>query len=379
MSISAPRGGSQTTPTHQRARQEEANAQRRIEAAREQVAKAQKEAESEISVIRERSQQQTLSETAKQEERVQRIREQGYENLNKVRQTQQQEIKRVRDGGEKKINELRQHYGQKAYETERKSQVQIQELIQNNQIAIKNERETSQSELKNLKETGQAELLHLQREIENQMDIMRQANNKRYEETLAAQKNFVKEREAHFNKENETLHAFHEERLNELFGRVTEQLQKIQDHKSKKLATYDQQGKDPFYSFVDLGTRLKENRDSYTLSARIPKHEQANIRILARENEIVLIGSRRNEEEKETETGRIKGVSSYQTYRERFPVAFPIDGSKLERSFQGDRLIVTIPKKGLWDQKAMAKNHRTEVENSDLMRPVFPRTLSIDA
>jgi HSP20 family molecular chaperone IbpA len=167
------------------------------------------------------------------------------------------------------------------------------------------------------------------------------------------------------------------EQLSELNQTASEQLRRSRMDTAQKLAAYEERQEDPFYKLLDLNAQLHDIGDSYVLTARIPPHEQQKVNVsLKGNNQLVISGYRRNEEKLEVGPGRMKGTASHQSYSETFPLSWPVEGRKLEKYFEGDELIVKLPKKtensvhSVYESDKKAKPERARVQ-----RPTFPENL----
>jgi hypothetical protein len=87
---------------------------------------------------------------------------------------------------------------------------------------------------------------------------------------------------------------------------------------------------------------------------------------------LVLSGTRRNEEKVELSPGHTQGTASYQSYSESFPLPFPVEARQLSKTFDGDMLIATIPKK---NQYAFEKPAKPVPQRLKAERPKLPDNL----
>ena len=142
---------------------------------------------------------------------------------------------------------------------------------------------------------------------------------------------------------NATL-AQDQKSLDIVAGKATTQLNQLRADTSQKLAAYQDRQGDPFYKLKDIDADLREERDRFVLTATIPPHEQDHVSVSVSGNNLIVSGTRRNEEKLDLGPGRSKSSASYQTYQESFPLPWPVDRNLLTREFQGDRLVVTVPK-----------------------------------
>ena len=123
--------------------------------------------------------------------------------------------------------------------------------------------------------------------------------------------------------------------------------------------------------------KLVEKQDHFLLTALVPEHEQKKIQVIIRGNELVLSGQRKNQEKIELSQGHSRSTSSYQSFHESLPLTYPVDELRLSKRFEGDLLIVEIPKRNSFDpNKTQAvKGRQSSEETVMAVRPDFPSNL----
>src|SRR5690606_8538039 len=137
------------------------------------------------------------------------------------------------------------------------------------------------------------------------------------------------------------------------------------------LPIYSSQKNDPFYRMVNLDAEVRENDQQFVLTARIPPHERDRININIRGNEVVISGKRRSDEILEVGPGHKQRTSSFQTFSETFPLNWPVNSKFMTREWDGDTLIVRIPKRATYD----APRPQKTVQRSTIDRPKFPTNI----
>jgi HSP20 family protein len=162
--------------------------------------------------------------------------------------------------------------------------------------------------------------------------------------------------------------------LDRINRNTTEDIHRLQESTARKLDAYNDRLHDPFYQLVVTDAKLSENSDSYVLTATIPPHEQEQISINIRGNQLVLSGNRRSKEKIEDAPGRELSTSSFQTFSETFPLDMPVDSRALSRRFDGDQLTVTIPKRLNYKPAPMHEIKKAEPIRAE--RPKFPDNLT---
>jgi HSP20 family molecular chaperone IbpA len=344
-----------------------------VAAAQKLVDQAKSDAEAEVARVREDTETQTLAEIDRRETMLENERAKGYEALRELQQQQQAELSRLRREGEAALEHLKEHYrtttNAAQFEGERElkqtraartREVQTEttatanevEMLRrdhvdkvSNQLAFNEARETE------LRESAKTDLERKRIDTNAAIDRSRQAYEEKFERI-----------------QNETM-----ETLDSVGTRANREVRQVRQDTAQKLAAYSSRQRDPFYKLVDVGASLQENDDGYVLTATIPPQEQQHVTAVVRGDNLVVSGYRRNEERLEPEPGHSQSTSSYQSFQESFPLSVPVDSKRLVYEFEGDRLIVRVPKKGDW-----AKRDRVTPRAPDklrLERPEFPKNL----
>jgi HSP20 family molecular chaperone IbpA len=124
---------------------------------------------------------------------------------------------------------------------------------------------------------------------------------------------------------------------------------------------------------MEIGANLHDAGDRYVLTATVPEHEQAHVSVALKGDQIIVQGYRRNEEKLELRDGQTRSSNAYQSYSESFPLPWPVEGKLLTRHFEGDRLVVTVPKK---NEFAFSKaKYSPDAERARVEMPHFPDNL----
>jgi HSP20 family molecular chaperone IbpA len=133
--------------------------------------------------------------------------------------------------------------------------------------------------------------------------------------------------------------------LNEITQHSQNELQNIQTTKARNIDAYAKQQDDPFYQLVQLNGQLSEDETSYFVTFKIPEYEQDHLSANICGNQIILSGHRKSEEIEEMESGHQMTSSSYQIYRESFPLAWPIEPKTLSKVCDGEQVVIRVNKK----------------------------------
>lgn len=329
--------------------------------------------------------------------------------------------------GERRIEELKKHYDQEAVQTEIHGQERVEyEKAQGYEQLRKTQREKNRSlealskeagqqeadahenlraELtgtertgdKKLKELTAAQNMEMEREklkFKGTQDLMRAEHERQYaqiaaekEETLQTIKGSqdksltgLKETalattmaaEERYKNTQEQMVKAHAESLGAIDSKTTDELKSKQLAYSQKLAAYSSRASDPFYKIVDMKAGFAEEEGAYTVSVKAPAHEQAALKLNVRGDQLVLSGNRQNLDRVTTEEGTMRESTSFQTYREAFPITMPVDERGIMKSIKGDTVTFRVPKKG---PGALSPKKAAQPELLRAERPQFPANL----
>jgi HSP20 family molecular chaperone IbpA len=359
----------------------ERDAAQRIAAAEKQVREAQLEAETKIDEIRDQYVRRGELEHERRSQSLVQLQEKGYQELGRLKQAHASELNRTRDQGERELRQLQDHYRDTLYSTMRDGETELTRRqtesererstqSMNSQLEVnfaKEDHARRMSELKLAQETQygserdrlRAEYEKLKAETDEQREIARGRFGERYANETKAQTSAL-------------------ERVNR---EAALRLAELREDTEAKLAAYSRRQRDPFYRLVNLDAELREESDAFVLSARVPEHERANVSVSIQGGgrTLVVQGHRRAEESLalENEPGRTRKTSSYQSFSESFPLHHPVDARSLVREFDGDYLVVWLPKKPFYDQTPMHKA-KAAPERARAERPNFPKNLAVE-
>jgi len=206
------------------------------------------------------------------------------------------------------------------------------------------------------------------------MRTLMEAHRVEYERLKENLEKLSQETEASFQDKYQSQLERQDRQLGDMENRASQKLREIRADTSAKLSAYSSRQKDPFYKLLTHDAEFEEGEDEFTLTAKVPEHEQKNISVSIKGNQLVVSGYRRNEEKLEVAPGHTQGTASYQSFSETFPLTYPVDAKKLAKRFDGDKLIVTVPKSSEFKAKPVfqAKN---KPEPARIEKPKFPANL----
>jgi HSP20 family molecular chaperone IbpA len=120
-------------------------------------------------------------------------------------------------------------------------------------------------------------------------------------------------------------------------------------HKSEKIQTKQQHQTTPvddeFYKVKDRGNTITEDMQGYYIEAYAPEHEKTGVRVSITHNKAVISGSRKAQNEEESERGKMM-TNNFQTFREEFNLSTPVASEGITRERNGDYIRFFIPKLG---------------------------------
>lgn len=298
-------------------------------------------------------------------------RQKGYEALLDLKRQQEREINRTRQLGESQNKELTEHYQDEAHRTVSQGESDIKsqrELFGKMQAYEKSQLDQS----RNQSQSGTEMELQSKKEIHDQRMLdLKNFQTKEFERTHETYIEGNHKSQERFEKEFQDSDRLKKDILFNVNSKIASRIHDIKNDALVKLNAYEERNKDPFYKLVDVGADLSETSDEFILTATIPTHEQDHISVFIKGNEVVLNGTRRNEDSFGDENGK-RRTSSFQSYTQTFPIAAAVDSKRVQKSFEGDELTVRIPKS--FSRNALAQK-KPSVERATLDRPEIPKNL----
>jgi HSP20 family molecular chaperone IbpA len=322
----------------------ERDAQGRITQAQQSVTQAQQEANTELDQIRSQYDQKSELETANLDDSLDRQRLKGYEALRDLKRQQETELHRVKQEGDRDLAQAGNYYRDTKYATYRKGEEDVKELKEKQAQESQYTNKSGQLDYKTAKADQDRRLAELKDLQDHQYKEQNDIRSAKFEK-LKADTEVANQRTAeHFQKSYDSTIAQDQASIDLLQNIANKQINSIRAETSQALEAYSSRQNDPFYKLKDIGAALHEYGDKFVITANIPKGEQDHITVALRGNQLVIQGTRHNEEHLDLGPGRMKGTSSYQTFEESLPLNWPVDGRSLSKQFQGDRMVITVNK-----------------------------------
>jgi HSP20 family molecular chaperone IbpA len=371
VTISPPQRRSQTSDSAASAA--ERDAQGRVTQAEQSVENAQLDANKKLDNIREQYDEKSEVQEANLEDAVEHQKMKGYEQLRDLKRAQEAELRRVKMEGDRELAKESDYYRDTTYATYRKGEQDLTDLRQKQAVETNYTQKSGTIDFDAQKNEQERRLADLKQTEDFQYNEVNNQRLAKYEKLKADTETANQRTTDHFQASYKAVLDQDQASLDLINGKATHDINAIRADTSQKLSAYSDRQNDPFYKMKDIAGQLHEYNDKFVLTANIPRHEQDHVTVALRGNELVVSGTRRNEEKLEVSPGHSKGTSSYQSFEESFPLSWPVEGHQLMKEFNGDRLIVTIPKASQFASKGTYKAPGPQRLRAE--RPQFPGNL----
>lgn len=340
----------------------------------DQMAKShQEETQQKVEETHRQAEIQQNREKVRHESAIEDQRSEFFARTRELQHSLQAELARLRREGDAEVRKLQEHYQRALGSIERDGEQKLASQAGQKQVMVDYTRAQAEHELAVLQEQHAAQVQRLQDQREHQTGAMTQSAQL---ETARLKDAYVdayeKSREV-FAERHAELVGKQNQTLNKLHTAADQNLTKVRDESSAKIDAYANRQRDPFYRLMTTDARFSDEGDHYRLEATIPPHERDRLSVSVKGDQVVLAGYRRNEEKLELGPGRTQGSASFQSYQETFPLTWPVEARQMTRDYEGDRLIVKVPKKNEYAAplaKTKAKPGPARAE-----RPNFPSNI----
>jgi HSP20 family molecular chaperone IbpA len=371
MSVSQVSGGDSPLV---RAGTAEREATKRINDAAKQVDEAQKQSAKNLNQIQDHYEQEAMARNARYEGALQEQQVKGYEHIRDLRKGQDAESRRIRKDGEKDLSHLKEHYRNEVDSISKDNHRQVSELQNQNQRRIEYEKQMNDFEVEDVRTQHENQVRRLKDHHEEEINKVNTDSRTVYDKLKAEYEESNTRAKEHFDSYTKRVIDESQKTLDRIEGQVSHRIQDIRKDTSDKLAAYQSRQSDPFYKLMALQGKVYETGDSFILTARVPAHEQKGMTATIKGDNLIISGYRRNEETLETSPGHQLNSSSFQSFNESFPLSWPVEKNRLTKEFQGDLLIVRVPKK---NEYAFKKPQHAKPEKVRVEHPHFPSNLPL--
>lgn len=347
-------------------------ANRRIQQAEKLAKEAGRSGEAKVERLKQHYQKEAIRTELKHEENMEKQKLKGYEHLSAMARKQKEAIANQRRTAEREINQLKNHYDDQKLNLKLQSEKELKSIENQRKLSLAHEKRKTehdlalQTSLNDLKQTS------LQSQQQKRLHETKKAHDtefNRLKDNYVQSNQLAKE---NFDQKYQNLTKLQTQTLSKMNENIAKRIKDIRDESAVQLTAYSNRQNDPFYKMVKINGVLEESDQSYRLQATIPSYEQDQVSVSVHADQIIVSGKRRNEERLETEDGRQITTNSYQSYSETFPLDLPVDARGLSKRFDGDQLIVEVPKAGQHAPPLPFKAVSREIEIHD---PVYPKNI----
>ncbi len=358
-----------------RTRQVEVDSRTRMENARKQAEEVEREMDSRMEHARDSTESAVELEETKREKLVGTLRNETYKDVADIKRRTAAELARVRTESERELESLKETYEDQLQLTSHEGQKKMREGMSRNARLEAYQERASQAQIELLKRAHQEEVAAIEKAQAQARAEIEQQGEAELSRIRAQSESGREGSQKHF----ESAYANTLKNNSNAMARATteakRQLDQLRADHALKLSRYEDRLEDPFYRMVDLDLSVRDRGDYYTVEARVPEHEREHLKVTLRGNSVVVSGARRNEEKLSLDEGGSRQVSSFQTYQETLPLDWPVEPKGMLQEFDGDRLIVTLPKKGAYTDPVSGEKRPLESQPfvaARAPRPDFP-------
>jgi HSP20 family molecular chaperone IbpA len=356
----------------------QSEAARQIEQAQNLIRQSERDSEVQLSHVRAENDQELTSERVRNESAIESQRTRGYEELRELQRRQAAEVGRVKREGERELANTQNFYQDSIQKAEHEGARKSRETLTQEAIMNQTEDGAAQFAHRELRSQHASQLESLKATQEAQLGEATEAQAKYLETTRTNSLQARAKTDENYGRLFEDSVTTHQATLDRINAQASRELSTLRADTAQKLAAYSSRQNDPFYKMLDLQAELTEHEDHFQLTARIPEHERDHINVNLLGDRLVLTGARRNEEKldlSEIAPGRSQSTSAYQSYSESFGLPWPVDARGLSKVYDGDHLVVTIPKKNEFSKAPMKAQGPPERYRAE--RPQFPGNLPV--
>lgn len=366
---------SDTRSNQARERNSEKDVTARISAAEQSVVDAQREAASRVNSIRDEYQRRSEKESELTKNSIETEKRKGYEKVLETQRQQQSEISRIRREGERDTQELQEHYRGTTFNVQRDGEKELQELKlrQSHEMAFENS--NADQGVDSMRQANIQRAQDLKGHQETQLQTVKEGYEKQFEDLKSNSMQSQQQAEEHFQTQFQSTIEQYGKILNETGSKASQQLKSLREDTARKLSAYGDRQSDPFYQLIRIPVSMSETNEAFTIRAKIPSHEQKNLSISIRGNELVIAGQRKNEEHLEVEPGHTVSTSSYQNYSESFPLNWPVQAKGVSREFTDSEVIIRVPKFQTYSYEPFKKKSSPDRVKAE--HPVFPENIPV--
>jgi|GEM_PF-4753250 len=299
---------------HERVDHERVSTDQRLEQQRHEAQAREKE-------IRDKTHQVLTQESDQHQQRITTLRKKNNE-----------EFTREHERGIASTEVTRQHYADEVNRLHKEGDQEIgeQKTINEQQLALQKEQfkvehddriQKFEADKKKAFEVYRTQLMHDKGFYKKSLDEQKNEFDKIYKQNSDENQNVVINAKA----------------------KAAEEVIKEKQKVMSTLGKYNDKSEDPFYRVQTVQYSLSESPEFYELTAHIPEKDKENVKVVVKNDKVVLQGQRRYEDKIDQADHKMT-TQSFQTYREEVPLKHPVHEHYATRTWENGMLKLKIPK-----------------------------------
>jgi len=353
----------------------EREAAERVTNAQKHIKQADHEEEKQLNHLRDTYEQRTAVERSRGDDYIEAVRNRNYQAISEQQRQAESEQHRISTESEKTLKDMNRQYTDSTYSANRRGESELKEATDRNFKQLEHERRAGNEQIGVIKTNFAQEKAQIEAERRDSTSALTKKSQDHRKELDEKTRTAVEDSNQHYNDAYEGAMKQNRDAMADLNWLATHEVDTLKRDTLQKLDAYATQKEDPFYRLVNVDGKVTEHEDQFVFTAKIPEHERDRININIRGSDLIVSGKRKSEESLETGPGQVARTSSYQSFSENFPLNFPVNSKNMTREYDGDTLIVRIPKRTTYE----APKPKNVAERAVLERPKFPKNLPGEA
>lgn len=310
----------------------------------QEAKRLQEEAQENLDYLQDQYEKEYDSQVNHNENLIENQRTQGYKQFRELQRSQQAELKRIQNQGESEVSKLKEYFQNSKFEIENQGKEELNHLQKVTTQKLDDQKQKAESDLAELKTQYSEHFRQNKSDSEKQLEVLNENHAQEYEKLKSNSELAQSQSRTHFAEQYQNTLKQQRAAMENLETKANEQIQELRKRNTSLLSTYQSKEIDPFYKSLQTNLDFYETDHHFILRATIPEYEQEHLSVVIRGNQLILSGSRRNQETIDLDEGQTRTTSSYQTYSQSFPLSWPVDSKKLSRESVGNEVIIRVPK-----------------------------------
>ncbi len=222
-----------------------------------------------------------------------------------------------------------------------------QRFITTGEHTIEERGKINKSKLDEQKSEFKEESAEVKNRNETQLKQQQAAYEKQKKSEAQIQRQNLGQLKQDFLERQQKLGESHEQNIDIKDRLYHRELFKQQQKYQTRFDKVESRKEDPFYQGLNFGAELEETENSYVFKAKVPAHEIENVDVKVKGDKVTISNHRKFEDRKDL-GDQVATTNSYQTQRQEFKLAIPVDAKAIVRDRDAEgNITVRIPKKGM--------------------------------